>query len=61
MTYALEFAQRTGAVDLGKTEQAYVDRTTGRHAYKRAMDVCKDTKESAPEAAASRSSRAREA
>jgi glutathione S-transferase len=54
VTYALEFAQRTGAAELGKTEQAYVDRATGRDAYKRAMDVCKDTRAWAEGAAALR-------
>jgi glutathione S-transferase len=55
VTYALEFAQRTGAAALGEAEQAYVARTSGREAYKRAMDVCRATKAWA-EAAASRNS-----
>ncbi len=54
VTYALEFAQRTGVYELGKTEQAYVDRAIGREAYRRAMDVCKGTKAWAEGAAASR-------
>lgn len=54
VTYALEFAQRTGVYELGKTERAYVDRATGREAYRRAMDVCKGTKAWAEGAAASR-------
>ncbi len=52
VTYALEFAQRTGAATLGEAEQAYVARTSGRDAYQRAMDVCQATKAWAAEAAA---------
>jgi glutathione S-transferase len=59
VTYALEFAQRTGAADIGEAEQAYVDRTSEREAYKRAMDVCQATKAWAAEAAASRTSGSR--
>jgi len=44
VTYALEFAQRTGCFVLGETERAYVNRTTGRDAYRRAMDTCQATK-----------------
>jgi glutathione S-transferase len=44
VTYALEFAQRTGAFALGEAEQAYVARTSGREAYKRAMETCQATK-----------------
>ncbi len=44
VTYALELAQRTGSATLGEVEQAYVDRTTARDGYKRAMDACNDTK-----------------
>jgi glutathione S-transferase len=51
VTYALEFAQRHG-VSLGESEQTYLTRTTGREAYHRAMDVCKDTKAWAAKAAA---------
>jgi glutathione S-transferase len=43
VTYALEFAQRSG-VALGEAEQAYLDRTRGREAYKRAMETCQTTK-----------------
>jgi glutathione S-transferase len=57
VTYALEFAQRTGAAALGKTEQAYVARTTGREAYMRAMDACQATKAWAATASVSRHSR----
>ena len=44
VTYALVFAQRTGNAVLGEVERAYVARTTGRDAYKRAMDTCQATK-----------------
>ena len=44
VTYALEFAKRTGNAVLGEDERAYVARTTGREAYKRAMDTCQATK-----------------
>lgn len=54
VTYALEFAQRAGGFTLGAAEQAYVDRTSRRDAYQRAMDTCQATKAWAAEAAASR-------
>jgi glutathione S-transferase len=44
VTYALQFAHRTGSATLGEAEQAYVARTTGREAYGRAMDSCQGTK-----------------
>jgi glutathione S-transferase len=44
VTYALELAQRAGGVTLGAAEQAYVDRTSARDAYKRAMETCQATK-----------------
>jgi len=44
VTYALELAQRAGGVTLGAAEQAYVNRTSGRDAYKRAMETCQATK-----------------
>jgi glutathione S-transferase len=44
VTYALEFAQRGGGVALGEAEQAYLARTSGRAAYKRAMETCQATK-----------------
>jgi glutathione S-transferase len=37
VTYALTLAQRNGGVRLGEAEQAYLARTTGRDAYRRAM------------------------
>jgi glutathione S-transferase len=44
VTYALQLAQRAGGVVLGAAEQAYVDRTSGRDGYGRAMDTCLATK-----------------
>ena len=44
VTYALEFAQRTGNAVLGEAERAYVARTSGREAYGRAMDTSQATK-----------------
>ena len=51
VTYALELAQRNGGVTLGEAERAYVARTGGRDAYKRAMDTCQATKAMAAKAA----------
>jgi glutathione S-transferase len=50
VTYALELAQRGGSVALGEVERAYVARTSGREAYKRAMETCQATKAWAAEA-----------
>jgi glutathione S-transferase len=44
VTYAPQFAQRAGGFVLGEAEQAYVARSTGRAAYKRAMNTCQATK-----------------
>ena len=44
VTYALELATRAGGVVLGRSEQDYVGRTSGREAYKRAMDTCHATR-----------------
>lgn len=44
VTYALEAARRNAAFAFGDAERAYVARMTGREAYRRAMDVCADTK-----------------
>lgn len=52
VTYALEFAQRNGGVELGEAEQAYVDRTTARGGYARAMQACHATRAWAEQAAA---------
>jgi glutathione S-transferase len=51
VTYALEFAQRTRGAVLGEAEQAYIARTRGREAYKRAMETCHATRAWAAEAA----------
>lgn len=52
VTYALQLAQRAGGVTLGEAEQAYVARTSGREAYKRAMETCQGAKAWAAAAAA---------
>lgn len=52
VTWALEFAQRTGNAVLGEAERAYLARTTGRDAYRRAMDACPATRAWAARAAA---------
>jgi glutathione S-transferase len=44
VTYALELAQRSASATLGAAEKAYVARTSGREAYKRAMEICQATK-----------------
>jgi glutathione S-transferase len=44
VTYALTLAQKAGGVVLGEAEQAYMARTTGREAYKRALETCQATK-----------------
>jgi len=44
VTYALQLAQRAGGVTPGEVERAYIDRTSGREAYKRAMETCQATK-----------------
>jgi len=44
VTYALMLARRNGGVDLGDVEQAYMVRTTGREAYKRALQSCQSIK-----------------
>jgi len=44
VTYALTLAQKAGGVVLGEAEQAYMARTTGRAAYKRALKTCQATK-----------------
>ena len=38
MTYALNLGQRNYGITLGDAEQAYLARTTGRDAYKRALE-----------------------
>lgn len=51
VTYALEMAQRNIGYALGEPELAYLDRTTGREGYKRAMASCHATRAWATEAA----------
>lgn len=51
VTYALELARRAGGVTLGEAERAYVARTSGREAYKRAMETCHSTRAWAAKAA----------
>jgi glutathione S-transferase len=45
VTYALQFAQRTGTTSLDDAERAYVARTTERDGYRRAMGTCHATRE----------------
>jgi glutathione S-transferase len=61
VTYALELAQRGGNVALGEAEQAYVARTSGREAYKWAMNTCHATRAWAAEVASRANSRPSEA
>jgi glutathione S-transferase len=51
VTYALEFAQRGGASP-SAAERVSIARTTGREAYKRAMETCQATRAWAAEAPA---------
>jgi glutathione S-transferase len=44
VTYALTLAQKFAGVALGEAERAYLVRTTGRDAYKRALETCQATK-----------------
>ena len=44
VTYALELARRSGGVVLDEAERAYLARTRGREAYKRAMETCQATR-----------------
>jgi glutathione S-transferase len=44
VTYALELAQRAGGVVLSEAVGDYVARTSGREAYKRAMQTCHATR-----------------
>jgi glutathione S-transferase len=44
VTYALTLAQKAGGIVLGEAEQAYMARTTGRAAYRRALETCQATK-----------------
>ena len=44
VTYALELARRGAGVVLGAAEKAYMARTSGREAYKRALEACYGTR-----------------
>lgn len=44
VTWALQFARRNGGLTLGEAEQDYLNRTTSRDRYKRAMQVCTATR-----------------
>ena len=44
VTYALTLASRAGGVVLSDADQNYMARTTGREAYKHALDACPATK-----------------
>lgn len=44
VTYALEFARRSGQFVLGEAERAYLARMNERPAFKRALDACHDTR-----------------
>jgi glutathione S-transferase len=43
VTYALQLALRFGGVALGEAEHAYIARTTGRAACRRALQTCRST------------------
>jgi glutathione S-transferase len=44
VTYALMLARWAAGLALGPAEQAYMVRTSGREAYKRALETCQSTK-----------------
>jgi glutathione S-transferase len=44
VTYGLQLAKRGAGVTLAEPERSYVERTSARDAYKRAMDACEATK-----------------
>ena len=44
VTYALTLAKNAGGIVLDEAEQAYMARTTGRDAWKRALETCQATK-----------------
>jgi glutathione S-transferase len=44
VTYTLNLARRRGGIVLDETERAYMDRTTGREGYRRALEACPGTK-----------------
>jgi glutathione S-transferase len=49
VTYALLLSKRAGGIPLDEVVQAYLARITARDAYKRALDSCTATRDSAPE------------
>ena len=44
VAYALRLANKGAGIPLSEAEQAYMARTTGRDAHKRAMEICQATK-----------------
>jgi len=44
VTYSLNLARRRGGIVLDEAERAYMERTTARDGYKRALDACPATK-----------------
>ena len=48
VTYALLLSKRAGGIPLDETVKAYLARTTARDAYRRALDTCTATRDSAP-------------
>jgi len=49
VSYALLLSKRAGGIVLDNDVTAYLARTTGRDAYKRALDTCTATRDSAPD------------
>ena len=48
VSYALLLSKRAGGIELDSDVKAYLARTTARDGYKRALDVCTATRDSAP-------------
>ena len=48
VSYALLLSKRAGGIALSDDVKAYLARTTARDAYKRALDTCTATRDSAP-------------
>jgi glutathione S-transferase len=48
VSYALLLSKRAGGIALDAATQAYLARTTARDGYKRALDTCTATRDSAP-------------
>lgn len=48
VSYALLLSKRAGGIVLDEATKEYLARTTARDAYKRALDVCTATRDSAP-------------